>query len=87
MEINSNPVANEIELFLWIPLNKISDFFQPWRKESLNNNGHSASSPFHPLTLPSVMRSTLMASVKKPYWPLFYCWKFYTSNVICMTLE
>ena len=64
MEINSNPVGNEIELFLRIPLNKISDFFQPWRKESLNNNGHSASSPFHPLTLPSVMRSALMASVK-----------------------
>ena len=29
MEINSNPVGNEIELFIRIPLNKISDFFQP----------------------------------------------------------
>ena len=29
MEINSNPVGNEVELFLRIPLNKISDFFQP----------------------------------------------------------
>ena len=66
MEINSNPVGNEIELFIRIPLNKISDFFQPWRKESLNNNGHSASSPFHPLTLPPVVRSTFMASVKNP---------------------
>ena len=29
MEINSNPFGNEIELFIRIPLNKISDFFQP----------------------------------------------------------
>ena len=64
MEIDSNRVGMETELFLRIPLNKISDFFQSWRKESLNKNDHSASSPFHPLTLPSVMRSTLMASVK-----------------------